>query len=174
MLNTDAHNVQVRNKMTEKQFVENTQYNKGGENIPAEFLTDLYGRIQNEEIMLDPEKSCFPNASMKGWLFLHAKNNKWKRKWVVLSDNCLYICKKPAEITALLGVSLKDCTVEQYDNPDKTRKFCLCIYLPKSATPTATSPSAAPESEAKAHILLSPSSAEDLEKWKSGITAAII
>ena len=105
MLNTDAHNVQVRNKMTEKQFVENTQYNKGGENIPAEFLTDLYGRIQNEEIMLDPEKSCFPNASMKGWLFLHAKNNKWKRKWVVLSDNCLYICKKPAVCLSKVNIN---------------------------------------------------------------------
>ena len=96
MLNTDAHNIQVRNKMTEKQFIENTQFIAGGEKIPANFLIDLYGRIQNEEIMLEPEKSCFPNACMKAWMWLHTKNSRWKRRWVVLSDNSIYICKKPA------------------------------------------------------------------------------
>lgn len=98
MLNTDAHNVQVRTKMTERQFIDNTQCNPGGGNIPDDFLMDLYRRILDEEIVLEPEKSCFPEAIMKGWGFLHSRGNKnhWKQKWLVLSGNCLYICKKPS------------------------------------------------------------------------------
>jgi hypothetical protein len=98
MLNTDAHNAQVRYKMTEKQFIENIHYTSGAESIPAEFLIDLYERITSEEIKQTPEESLFPNAIKKGYLYLHTKSgvggNRWKRSWVVLSDNCLFVLKR--------------------------------------------------------------------------------
>jgi len=169
MLNTDAHNAQVRNKMTEKQFIENTQFIQGGEKIPSDFLTDLYRRILDEEIMLDPEKSCFPDAIMKGWLYLHSRNrNHWKQRWIVLSGSCLYVCKKPAEMVAIYGLKLDGCILDSsYESKDKTRKYILNITLPPFPA------NAENENPRAAYLLLSAQTPEELEKWKIGIKAKI-
>ena len=96
MLNTDLHNPQVKNKMTEKQFIDNTQHEK--EDIPTEFLIDLFEKVCCEEIKFEKEDVFLPDAIKKGWFYLHSKNKmgRWKRRWVVLTDSCLYIFKKPA------------------------------------------------------------------------------
>ena len=62
MLNTDAHNEHVQNKMTEKQFVENIHYTSGGGDIPTDFLLDLYGRIVTSELKFTREEMTFPDA----------------------------------------------------------------------------------------------------------------
>ena len=167
MLNTDAHNNQVRNKMTEKQFIDNIRYTQGGEKVPTEFLSELYERIREEEIMLEPERACFPNATRKGWMYLHSKNSavsgsRWKRRWVVLSDDCLYICRKPAESVALYGIRLEGCKLEPFEVKEKARKNCFCIILP---------PSPAPNNEERRgnHVLFSTQTPAELEKWRASI-----
>lgn len=98
MLNSDAHNMNVLHKMTEKQFIENIQYTNGGEDIPDDFLRDLYFRINTEEIKMEQSEVRFPDAVRKGWLFIHSKGSLgsgWKQRWVVLSGNCLYLFKRP-------------------------------------------------------------------------------
>ena len=52
MLNTDAHSNQVHNKMTVKQFIDNIRYIHGGEKVPTEFLSWLYERIRQNEIVI--------------------------------------------------------------------------------------------------------------------------
>jgi Sec7-like guanine-nucleotide exchange factor len=86
--------------MTEKQFIDNILYTTGGEDLPPEFLADLYFRVCVDEIKFTREEVRFPNAIKNGWLSLKTKNLvmsgfSWKKRWVILSDNCLIILTKP-------------------------------------------------------------------------------
>jgi len=58
MLNTDAHNPQVKNKMTKEGFLRNNRGIDDGADLPKEHLENLYDRIVNNEIRMkdeDPE-----------------------------------------------------------------------------------------------------------------------
>jgi len=52
MLNTDAHNPQVKNKMTKEGFIRNNRGIDDGQDLPKEILDDLYERIVNNEIKM--------------------------------------------------------------------------------------------------------------------------
>ncbi|GJQ14168.1 hypothetical protein GpartN1_g5959.t1 [Galdieria partita] len=52
MLNTDAHHPQVKHKMSKEEFIKNNRGINDGEDLPEEFLEELYDRIVNEEIRL--------------------------------------------------------------------------------------------------------------------------
>ena len=52
MLNTDAHNPQVKNKMTKEGFIRNNRGIDDGQDLPNKVLEDLYDRIVNNEIKL--------------------------------------------------------------------------------------------------------------------------
>uniref|UniRef100_A0A7S1XIT6 SEC7 domain-containing protein n=1 Tax=Erythrolobus australicus TaxID=1077150 RepID=A0A7S1XIT6_9RHOD len=52
MLNTDAHNPQVKNKMTKEGFLRNNRGIDDGADLPADFLGGIYDRIVEHEIKL--------------------------------------------------------------------------------------------------------------------------
>ncbi|KAI5079490.1 hypothetical protein GOP47_0004969 [Adiantum capillus-veneris] len=52
LLNTDAHNPQVKNKMSKAEFLRNNRGINDGKDIPEEFMTALYDRIVKNEIKL--------------------------------------------------------------------------------------------------------------------------
>ena len=59
MLNTDAHNPQVKNKMTKEGFLRNNRGIDDGQDVDPAHLTELYDRIVNNEIsMKDEDRSC--------------------------------------------------------------------------------------------------------------------
>ena len=45
MLHTDAHNKNVKNKMTKSQFIKNNEGVNGGQDLPKKFQEDIYTRI---------------------------------------------------------------------------------------------------------------------------------
>lgn len=55
MLNTDAHNPQVKNRMTPADFIKNNRGINDGSNLPEEFLTAIYDAIYAEEIRMKDE-----------------------------------------------------------------------------------------------------------------------
>eukprot|EP00217_Crustomastix_stigmatica_P006110 CAMPEP_0183807166 /NCGR_PEP_ID=MMETSP0803_2-20130417/40777_1 /TAXON_ID=195967 /ORGANISM="Crustomastix stigmata, Strain CCMP3273" /LENGTH=1848 /DNA_ID=CAMNT_0026051939 /DNA_START=183 /DNA_END=5729 /DNA_ORIENTATION=+ len=64
MLNTDAHNPQVKNKMTKAEFLKNNRGIDDGADIDAEFMSALYDHIVNNEIkMKDPMVDSTGGAS---------------------------------------------------------------------------------------------------------------
>ena len=66
MLNTDAHNPQVKNKMTKEGFVRNNRGIDDGQDLPSEVLEDLYDRIVNNEIKLkEPAEVALSAAEKK-------------------------------------------------------------------------------------------------------------
>ncbi|XP_051141026.1 ARF guanine-nucleotide exchange factor GNOM-like [Andrographis paniculata] len=56
MLNTDQHNAQVKKKMSEEDFIRNNRKINGGNDLPREFLSELYHSICENEIRMVPDQ----------------------------------------------------------------------------------------------------------------------
>ncbi|XP_058787505.1 ARF guanine-nucleotide exchange factor GNOM-like [Vicia villosa] len=77
MLNTDQHNVQVKKKMTEEDFIRNNRHINGGNDLPREFLSELYHSICKNEIRTTPEQGVgFPEMTPSRWIDLMHKSKK--------------------------------------------------------------------------------------------------
>ncbi|KAK4371058.1 hypothetical protein RND71_010533 [Anisodus tanguticus] len=77
MLNTDQHNVQVKKKMTEEAFIRNNRSISGGNDLPREYLSELYHSICNNEIRTTPEQSSgFAEMNPSRWIDLMHKSKK--------------------------------------------------------------------------------------------------
>lgn len=67
MLNTDAHNPQIKKKMTVKEFIHNNRGINDKQDFPPAFLEDLYNRIVFDEIKMgDGNTLMYPDAVKKG------------------------------------------------------------------------------------------------------------
>ncbi|EEF48288.1 pattern formation protein, putative [Ricinus communis] len=52
MLNTDQHNPQVKKKMTEEEFIRNNRAINGGQDLPRDYLSELFQSIATHAITL--------------------------------------------------------------------------------------------------------------------------
>ncbi|EEF32377.1 pattern formation protein, putative [Ricinus communis] len=69
LLNTDQHNVQVKKKMTEEDFIRNNRRTNGGKDFPREYLSDLYRSICENEIQMIPEQGAgLPLMTSGRWI----------------------------------------------------------------------------------------------------------
>ncbi|KAJ6959949.1 ARF guanine-nucleotide exchange factor GNOM [Populus alba] len=90
MLNTDQHNVQVKKKMTEEDFIRNNRHINGGNDLPREFLTELYHSICKNEIRTTPEQGFgYPEMTPSRWIDLMHKSKKTAP--FILSDSRAYL-----------------------------------------------------------------------------------
>lgn len=55
MLNTDAYNPQVKKRMTKTDFIKNNRGINANEDLPEEFLSEIFDDIQNNEIRMKDE-----------------------------------------------------------------------------------------------------------------------
>ncbi|GLJ15134.1 hypothetical protein SUGI_0247540 [Cryptomeria japonica] len=77
ILNTDRHNVQVKRKMTEEDFIRNNRRINGGKDLPREFLSELYHSILKNEIRTNYEQSiAIPEMTTSRWIDLIRKSQK--------------------------------------------------------------------------------------------------
>ncbi|WFC97155.1 guanine nucleotide exchange protein for ADP-robosylation factor [Malassezia brasiliensis] len=60
MLNTDAHNPQVKHRMTLQDFVKNNAGIDDGRNLPEDYLRAIYDEIQRNEIKMKDEVAAAP------------------------------------------------------------------------------------------------------------------
>ena len=92
----------------------------GGSDLPFDYMEKIYHRIVNDEIkMMDTESATFySNAGnaqrslpkitnndkeLKGYLVKQGGRIKtWKKRWFVLSDNCIYYFKSH-EVLPFIG-----------------------------------------------------------------------
>ncbi|XP_050236466.1 ARF guanine-nucleotide exchange factor GNOM [Mercurialis annua] len=90
MLNTDQHNVQVKKKMTEEDFIRNNRHINGGNDLPRDFLSELYHSICKNEIRTIPEQgSSFPEMNPSRWIDLMLKSKKTAP--FIVSDSVAYL-----------------------------------------------------------------------------------
>lgn len=77
LLNTDIHNVQVKKKMTEEDFIRNNRKINGGNDLPREFLSELYRSICENEIQMLPDQGAgIPVMTPSRWISLIHKSEK--------------------------------------------------------------------------------------------------
>ncbi|XP_027705906.1 cytohesin-1 isoform X4 [Vombatus ursinus] len=97
MLNTSLHNPNVKDKPTVERFIGmNRGINDGGD-LPEELLRNLYESIKNEPFKIPEDDGndlthTFFNPDREGWLLKlgGGRVKTWKRRWFILTDNCLY------------------------------------------------------------------------------------
>ena len=104
MLNTDAHNPGVKNKMTLEQFFSTTRGIDSGNDIDKELLTTLYRSIVENEINLKPDgpSTPFDSPDFRGALKKQSTGRlkKWNTRFFLLSGSCLYYFGSEAEAEA--------------------------------------------------------------------------
>ncbi|OIT26917.1 PREDICTED: ARF guanine-nucleotide exchange factor GNOM-like [Nicotiana attenuata] len=77
MLNTDQHNTQVKKKMTEADFIRNNRRINGGNDLPREFLSELYHSICENEIRISPDGGAgTPLMAPSHWIGLVHKSRQ--------------------------------------------------------------------------------------------------
>ena len=130
MLNTDAHNSQVKDKMTKAQWLRQNKGINDGADLPQDFLEKLYDKIVEDEIKM--ESGIFTNAEKKGWLTKQGGRIKtWKRRWFILSEAGLYYFKQPqdsknSQASMPCGIVMLD-NVEVVPNKAKKNSFMLKV-----------------------------------------------
>lgn len=90
MLNTDQHNVQVKKKMTEEDFIRNNRHINGGSDLPRDFLSELYHSICKNEIRTTPEQGAgYPEMNPSRWIDLMHKSKRTAP--FIISDSRAYL-----------------------------------------------------------------------------------
>eukprot|EP01091_Cochliopodium_minus_P003477 TRINITY_DN1337_c1_g1_i1.p1 TRINITY_DN1337_c1_g1~~TRINITY_DN1337_c1_g1_i1.p1 ORF type:complete len:1095 (-),score=396.89 TRINITY_DN1337_c1_g1_i1:70-3354(-) len=146
MLNTDAHTDDVVDKMTVKQFITNLNLTLSkDENLPIDYLEDVYHRIVNEEIRMKDE-APFPFAIKKGYAELQSLQNKyvnigtkvWRKKWCVLMDDHLYICKSPHDKVQQFKLNLNNVFIIKKSKENDVKRPHKLVLVSQSSHENVT------------------------------------
>uniref|UniRef100_A0A671YRR8 Cytohesin 1a n=1 Tax=Sparus aurata TaxID=8175 RepID=A0A671YRR8_SPAAU len=181
MLNTSLHNPNVKDKPTVERFISmNRGINDGGD-LPEDLLRNLYESIKNEPFKIPEDDGndlthTFFNPDREGWLLkLGGRVKTWKRRWFILTDNCLYYFeyttdKEPRGIIPLENLSIKE--VE-----DK-KPNCFELFIPDNKDQVIK----ACKTEADGRVVegnhtfyrISAPTAEEKEEWMNSINLYIL
>ena len=109
MLNTDAHNPMVKNKMTKEGFLKNNRGINDGGDLDKEFMEALYDRIVNNEIKMsddaeeagDATDGAASTAQPTGWF--ESVMAMWGRQEAIVTEPADDIVKRTAEKLRILA-----------------------------------------------------------------------
>ncbi|XP_036072897.1 cytohesin-1b isoform X3 [Oryzias melastigma] len=182
MLNTSLHNPNVKDKPSVQRFTAmNRGINDGGD-LPEDLLRNLYESIKNEPFKIPEDDGndlthTFFNPDREGWLLKlgGGRMKTWKRRWFILTDNCLYYFeyttdKEPRGIIPLENLSIRE--VEDSKKPN-----CFELFIPNHKDQVIK----ACKTEADGRVVegnhtfyrISAPTAEEKEEWIKSIKAAI-
>eukprot|EP00013_Stygamoeba_regulata_P000094 CAMPEP_0177632458 /NCGR_PEP_ID=MMETSP0447-20121125/2304_1 /TAXON_ID=0 /ORGANISM="Stygamoeba regulata, Strain BSH-02190019" /LENGTH=961 /DNA_ID=CAMNT_0019134031 /DNA_START=54 /DNA_END=2939 /DNA_ORIENTATION=- len=167
MLNTDAHSSSIKKKMTKAQFVYNTRGINDGEDLPVDFLEDLYDRIVDDEIKMNDKDAVLPNATKRGWLHMEIRSSllgvvRLKRRWVVLDGHVLHLFKSPQDKQPFLKYPLDNHHVIMLDRVRKTNLYHFLVER-----------HSCDESNDDDNLKLSTEGETVMKRWVQAITHAI-
>ncbi|KAI0500232.1 hypothetical protein KFK09_018441 [Dendrobium nobile] len=96
MLNTDAHNPMIKNKMSADNFIRNNRGIDDGKDLPEEYLRSLYDRISRNEIKMkeddfapQPQQSTYFNKILGLDNVLNIVIPKWREKTDEASEDVI-------------------------------------------------------------------------------------
>ncbi|NXU79871.1 CYH4 protein, partial [Oreotrochilus melanogaster] len=131
MLNTSLHNPNVKDKPPFERFVAINRGIDNGEDLPEELLKNLFESIKNEPFSIPEDDGndlthTFFNPNHEGWLLkLGGRVKTWKRRWFILTDNCLYYFEYTTDKEPLGIIPLENLSVRKVDDPKKPNCFEL-------------------------------------------------
>ncbi|KAG7326860.1 hypothetical protein KOW79_010261 [Hemibagrus wyckioides] len=181
MLNTSLHNPNVKDKTTLERFISMNRGINNGEDLPNELLMKLYDSIRNEPFKIPEDDGndlthTFFNPDREGWLLkLGGRVKTWKRRWFILTDNCLYYFEYTTDKEPRGIIPLENLCVREVNY---TRKpYCLELYNPNSkgqkikACKTETDGRVV-EGKHQSYMICA-STAEERDDWIEAIRASI-
>ncbi|KAJ3674756.1 hypothetical protein LUZ60_005372 [Juncus effusus] len=127
MLNTDQHNVQVKKKMTEEDFVRNNRHINGGSDLPREYLLELYHSILRNEIRTIPEQGLgFFEMSPSRWIDLMRKSRTNPN--YILSNSEPHLDRDMFAIMSGPAIAAISVVFDHAESPE-TLSFCADGFL---------------------------------------------
>eukprot|EP01117_Protostelium_nocturnum_P001259 TRINITY_DN1157_c0_g1_i1.p1 TRINITY_DN1157_c0_g1~~TRINITY_DN1157_c0_g1_i1.p1 ORF type:complete len:1157 (+),score=243.01 TRINITY_DN1157_c0_g1_i1:169-3639(+) len=174
MLNTDLHNPQVKNKMSQADFIKRTRPIID-QNIPDEMLPSLYDKIAKNEIKMQSDTtSMFGVAEKKGWCSKQGGRFKtWKKRWFVLKDNCLYYFKSQQPDEQPCGIiPLENVQVRVAEKADR-KNNCFEVYSSDGDIKACKFENGQLVRGHHLNYLISAPSPADMESWIAVITANV-
>ncbi|XP_008432623.1 cytohesin 4b [Poecilia reticulata] len=181
MLNTSLHNPNVKDKTTLERFISMNRGINNGEDLPSDLLSKLYESIRNEPFKIPEDDGndlthTFFNPDREGWLLkLGGRVKTWKRRWFILTDNCLYYFEYTADKEPRGIIPLENLCVREVQYSRK--QYCLELYNPNShgqkikACKTETDGRVV-EGKHQSYTICA-SSAEERDSWIEAIRASI-
>eukprot|EP01133_Synstelium_polycarpum_P020003 gene20003-23968_t len=125
MLNTDAHNPNIKKKMTKAEFIRNNGGINNGDDLPPDFMESLYDRIVTNEIKMERDGQTDAYTEKKGWLTKQGGRIKtWKKRWFKLTANCLLYFKTPQDLEPCGIIPLENVVVTVVVQ----KKFCFMLH----------------------------------------------
>ncbi|XP_030671476.1 cytohesin-4 isoform X2 [Nomascus leucogenys] len=134
MLNTSLHNPNVRDRPPFERFVSMNRGINNGSDLPEDQLRNLFDSIKSEPFSIPEDDGndlthTFFNPDREGWLLkLGGRVKTWKRRWFILTDNCLYYFEFTTDKEPRGIIPLENLSVQKVDDPKKP--FCLELYNP--------------------------------------------
>nr|XP_055069573.1 cytohesin 4b isoform X2 [Misgurnus anguillicaudatus] len=181
MLNTSLHNPNVKDKTPLERFISMNRGINNGEDLPNDLLTNLYNSIRNEPFKIPEDDGndlthTFFNPDREGWLLkLGGRVKTWKRRWFILTDNCLYYFEFTTDKEPRGIIPLENLCVREVSFPRKP--YCLELYNPNSkgqkikACKTETDGRVV-EGKHQSYMICA-GSAEERDDWIESIRASI-
>ncbi|XP_035261595.1 cytohesin-1-like isoform X2 [Anguilla anguilla] len=182
MLNTSLHNPNVKDKPSVERFIAmNHGINDGGD-LPKELLRKLYESIKNEPFKIPEDDGndlthTFFNPDREGWLLKlgGGRVKTWKRRWFILTDNCLYYFEYTTDKEPRGIIPLENLSIRQVE--DSKKPHCFELFIPDSKDRVIK----ACKTEADGRMVqgnhtfyrISAPTAEEMEEWINSIRAAI-
>ncbi|KAM7317343.1 hypothetical protein ACRRTK_023645 [Alexandromys fortis] len=133
MLNTGLHNPNVRDRPPFERFVSMNRGINNGSDLPEEQLRNLFDSIKSEPFSIPEDDGgdlthTFFNPDREGWLLkLGGRVKTWKRRWFILTDNCLYYFEFTTDKEPRGIIPLENLSVQKVDDPKKPVRVHLGI-----------------------------------------------
>jgi len=132
MLNTSLHNPAVKQKPSLENFISMNRGIDKGKDVDICLLEHLYNSIKNEEFKLPSDEDAIDNLffqpDREGWLLKQGGRVKtWKKRWFVLSENCLYYFGKVTDKEPKGIIPLENLRIRQVS--DRTKLHCFELSL---------------------------------------------
>ncbi|XP_023569144.1 cytohesin-3, partial [Octodon degus] len=101
---------------------------------PGVFQSNLYESIKNEPFKIPEDDGndlthTFFNPDREGWLLkLGGRVKTWKRRWFILTDNCLYYFEYTTDKEPRGIIPLENLSIREVEDPRKPN--CFELYIP--------------------------------------------
>ncbi|XP_033118471.1 cytohesin-1-like isoform X2 [Anneissia japonica] len=132
MLNTSLHNQSVKDKPNLDRFISMNRGINDGKDLPHELLSSLYESIKKEPFKIPEDDGndlthTFFNPDREGWLMKQGggRYRNWKRRWFILTDNCLYYFEFTQDKEPRGIIPLENLDVREVEDPKKPHTFEL-------------------------------------------------
>ncbi|GAX80611.1 hypothetical protein CEUSTIGMA_g8046.t1 [Chlamydomonas eustigma] len=138
MLNTDAHNPQVKKKMSKEAFLKNNRGINDGQDLPEDFMAALYDRIVNNEIKMKDDDMLGPatTGSASGPADMaHQARNIFNTLLSLMGATRPQVSNEPSEESIkrtldFLHEKAKGSTVVTVSEPDAVRPMMEVMWAP--------------------------------------------